>query len=258
MASIDPLTSFAVLFAAFIHDTNHPGVSNDQLAREDPRLAERYQRKSIAEQNALDVAWDVLMNPRFREMRDYIFETDDEFTRFRQVVVNMVLATDIFDPELTALRKARWFKAFSETSSNSYYMTDARATVVIERIMQASDVCHTMQHWHVYMRFNKKLFEELLLAYRRGRCTSDPAQFWYEGEIKFFDNYVIPLAQNLKDCNAFGVSSDECLNFALRNRAEWENRGKLIVEEYVQEFTEKYSQMGSNSIHSPSRGGTEI
>jgi hypothetical protein len=29
----------------------------------------------------------------------------------------------------------------------------------------------------------------------------------------------------------FGVSSDEYLNYALQNRAEWESRGQEIVEE---------------------------
>ena len=152
-------------------------------------IGERYRNKSVAEQNSLDVAWDVLMDSHFREMREYIFETNDEISRFRQVVVNVVLATDIFDPELNELRKKRWNQAFSE-SSTSTETNNARATVVIEHIMQASDVCHTMQHWHVYKRFNQKLFEELMVAYRQGRCAANPADFWYDGELKFFDNYV--------------------------------------------------------------------
>ena len=51
--------------------------------------------------------------------------------------------------------------------------------------------------------------------------AKDPSEFWYNGEIGFFDNYIIPLAKKLKDCNVFGVSSDECLNYALQNRNEW-------------------------------------
>ena len=56
--------------------------------------------------------------------------------------------------------------------------------------LQQSDVCHTMQHWHVYTRHNKNLFQEILVAYREGRCAANPAEFWYEGELKFFDNYM--------------------------------------------------------------------
>jgi len=240
----DPVTLFAILFSAVIHDVDHPGVSNSQYASEHPMIGERYHNKSVAEQNSLDVAWDVLMDSHFREMREYIFETNDELIRFRQVVVNVVLATDIFDPELNELRKKRWSRAFAEqpgTDSN-----DARATVVIEHIIQASDVCHTMQHWHIYQRFNRRLFEEIAVAYKEGRCAANPAEFWYQGELKFFDNYVIPLAKKLRDCNIFGVSSDECLNYAMRNRAEWADRGQAVVAEYVQGLADadhKYQPM---------------
>ena len=37
---------------------------------------------------------------------------------------------------------------------------------------------------------------------------------------------IIPLAKKLRDCNIFGVSSDECLNYAQRNRDEWEECGR--------------------------------
>jgi UDP-N-acetylenolpyruvoylglucosamine reductase len=150
-----------------------------------------------------------------------------EIERFRQVVVNVVLATDIFDKELNDLRKNRWKKAFSgEITDNS---NGLKATIVIEHIIQASDVAHTMQHWHIYRRWNRQLLEEMYAAHRAGRMDADPTDFWYKGELSFFDNYVIPLAKKLKDCNVFGVSSDECLVYAEQNRAEWEVRGEEIV-----------------------------
>lgn len=33
----------------------------------------------------------------------------------------------------------------------------------------------------------------------------------------------------------FGVTSDEYLNYALSNRAEWEKKGKALVEEMLVE-----------------------
>ena len=50
----DPITMFAILFSAIIHDVDHPGVSNKQYAQEHPLLGERYRNKSVAEQNSLD------------------------------------------------------------------------------------------------------------------------------------------------------------------------------------------------------------
>ena len=60
----------------------------------------------------------------------------------------------------------------------------------------------------------------MFLAYEEGRGGNDPSEGWYKGELWFFDAYVIPLARKLEECGVFGVSSDECLNYALENRKE--------------------------------------
>lgn len=74
----------------------------------------------------------------------------------------------------------------------------------------------------------------MLNAYKSGRWDRDPRPGWYQGELGFFDNYVIPLAKKLKDCGVFGVSSDEYLNYALENRREWSNKGEDVVQKLIQ------------------------
>jgi hypothetical protein len=69
-------------------------------------------------------------------------------------------------------------------------------------------------------------------AYREGRSEKDPSAGWYEGELWFFDNYVIPLTKKLRDCGVFGVSSDEYQNYAEQNRNEWLVRGVQMVEDF--------------------------
>lgn len=44
----DPLTRFAIIFSALIHDSDHRGVSNAQLGKEDEAMATLYDNKSIA------------------------------------------------------------------------------------------------------------------------------------------------------------------------------------------------------------------
>eukprot|EP00980_Cylindrotheca_fusiformis_P030347 scaffold24674_cov127-Cylindrotheca_fusiformis.AAC.1 len=56
----DPLTQFAVVFSAVIHDVDHPGVPNIQLVKENTRSAQIY-KKSIAEQISMELSWDMLM-----------------------------------------------------------------------------------------------------------------------------------------------------------------------------------------------------
>jgi 3'5'-cyclic nucleotide phosphodiesterase len=234
----DPLTQFAVVLSALIHDLDHPGVSNGQLINEDPKMAARYKGQSVAEQNSVDLAWTVLMSPDYNMLRMAIFSTETELRRFRSLLVNSIIATDIFDKELGTLRKNRWNKAFYETTpeDSSHEVTSRKATIVIEHLIQASDVAHTMQHWHVYQKWNQRLFDEMMMAYKNGRSEKDPSLGWYQGELWFFDHYVIPLAKKLKDCGVFGVSSDEYLNYATHNRDEWAAKGKDVVQQFLDEF----------------------
>jgi hypothetical protein len=49
---------------------------------------------------------------------------------------------------------------------------------------------------------------------------------------------VIPLAKKLKECGVFGVSSDEYLQYALKNRSEWQDKGEQIVAEMIQKVND--------------------
>jgi hypothetical protein len=40
-------------------------------------------------------------------------------------------------------------------------------------------------------------------------------------------------AKKLKDCGVFGVSSNEYLDYAVKNRREWEERGESVVAEMI-------------------------
>ncbi|CAB9501720.1 Receptor-type guanylate cyclase gcy [Seminavis robusta] len=248
----DPLTQFACAFSALIHDVDHVGVSNAQLVKEGGSIAAKYKERSVAEQNSLEISWKLLMDDEYAELRSFLFETSSDLSRFQDLVVNSVMATDIVDKDLKALRNRRWDKAFKtgEFASTGQLEEDNRdavnrkAIIIIEHIIQASDISHTMQHWQVYKKWNQKLFEELYVAYLNGRMEKNPSEFWYNGEFGFFDFYIIPLTQKLKDCGVFGVSSDEFLNYAQKNREEWALKGESVVAEFLEECKSKYGVKG--------------
>lgn len=246
----DPLTQFAAFFSALVHDVDHPGVPNTVLATENPEMAAKYRDTSIAEQNSIDIAWGLFMREEYSDLRNCVCATAKELRHFRQLIVQMVMSTDIMDKKLGQLRKERWNIAFAdddtEKASNRNDSSDLRnrkATIVIEHLIQASDVSHTMQHWHIYRKWNQKLFMELYHAYKQGRMETDPSIGWYKGELGFFDYYVVPLAKKLDTCGVFGVSSDEFLIYAMQNRQEWELKGEQLVQDYLK----KYNNEGVNS-----------
>ncbi len=242
--SADPLAQFVIVFSSLVHDVDHQGVPNAQLVKEHDPLCEKYDNRSVAEKRSIAIAWDILMEDRFVDLQGAIFTNSREMMRFRQLLMNTVLATDIADKERSAAGKIRWQKAFhpsnpdvlDDTSEKQENIRSLKATLVFEQIMQASDVSHTMQHWHTFKKWNKRLYSELSKAYREGRGASDPRENWYGGEIGFFDFYIIPLAKKLRECGVFGSAASEYLDYAVENRRRWEEEGKEIAIKMVNDY----------------------
>lgn len=264
----DPLTQFALLFAALIHDCGHKGLPNVELVRQEDQLASQYDNRSIHEQNALHLAFDVLMESKYSSLRCAIYGDRDEFVRFRQVVINAVLATDILDDGVTGQQSVRWgctFKGQEDINKSQKEMInqsrsnhshnhhdddsidaaseseasalenlpdneeDIKASILIEHLLVVADIAHTMQHWFVYRKWNQMLFEELYMAYISGRGEKDPSTTWYKDELEFFDDFVIPMASKMKDCGLFDISNEDFLAHAESNREQWKNQGKREI-----------------------------
>ena len=197
----------AIIFSALIHDVDHLGVPNIQLAKEKPDFAAKYENKSIAENNSINIAWEIFLKPDFSAFRQCVAPCTKYLERFHATVVNVTLATDIVDKELKADRNARWDHAFSESAGDE--RDELKVRIVLEHLIQASDVCHTMQHWHVYRKWNERLFMEMYKAYCEGRAASNPAEFWYKGEIGFFDFCELFFAKCIsrhRVCNTFRIN----------------------------------------------------
>lgn len=100
-AFFDPLTQFSCVFSALIHDVGYLGVSNAQLVKEKARIARNYNGQSVAEQNSVNVAWSLLMRPEYANLRGAIYCDLTEMDIFRHLVAGAVMATHIFDDQLS-------------------------------------------------------------------------------------------------------------------------------------------------------------
>ena len=128
------------------------------MIKEGASIASIYNNKSVAEQNSFHLTWDKLMDDAYTNLRAAIYSNEEELQRFRKLLINSVMATDIMDRDLGAARKARWNKAFSEETTfeeSADAGINRKTTIVIEHLIQASDVAHTQQHWHIYIRWNE-------------------------------------------------------------------------------------------------------
>lgn len=141
-----------LLFKDFAHVLNSEfaGVPNTQLIKEGNGHG-----KSVAEVHSLNMAWELLMQDKYKDLRAMIYTTQEEYNRFRSVFISVVLSTDIMDKDCAAARRKRWESAFSE---GFFVSVDdkrhSRATIIIEHLMQASDVAHTVSAVQVIIHNN--------------------------------------------------------------------------------------------------------
>jgi hypothetical protein len=244
----DPLVKFAVVLSALVHDVDHRGVPNDVLHSEEPTLSAAYRRRSVHEQNALEMCWSALFSEGLEELRSALFADVDDLQLFRQVLVNCVMATDLFDSNLRASREERFRRAFrgrpegglppdeGEDGATTRHLR-RQATVAMEIMMQAADVAPTIQPWFLYTKWNERLYREAHDAYRSRRTFRDPSETWYHDEIEFFDSYSLPIATKLKECGVLGAArSEDYLQYAEENRRQWVATGRDIVARYVETY----------------------
>lgn len=110
----DPLMQFAMVFSALIHDVDHRGIPNRQLALDDEDLAMKYNDQSIAENESLFIGFCELLKKKYGKFRNVVFPEREDYRRFRGACVNVVLSTDIASPERTQLGKSKWKEAFGD------------------------------------------------------------------------------------------------------------------------------------------------
>jgi len=235
LLSMDPVAQLGCVLAALVQDLSHTGVPNSVFIGENDELAATYGGRCVSEQQSIDSVWELLMESKYINLRRAIYHTEEEKQRFRQVFIHCVLATDVTDAKLSESRKERWNKAFGIVSrAEANNRLNLQATMLLETIVQASDLIHTMQHWEVYEKWGGKLFEEVYQAHVEGRIEGDPSTSWIEGETKMFDNLVFPLTERLLECKIFKQGTiNAYIDFAKDNRNQWTQDGATIVGDLV-------------------------
>ncbi|KNC52294.1 cAMP-specific phosphodiesterase-4 B isoform [Thecamonas trahens ATCC 50062] len=91
-AVLSPLESFAALFAAAIKDVGHPGVDSSYLIKTKSVLAIRYSNRSVLEQHALAMAFQLALADKFDVFAPLSAKS---FAAFHELVVELVIGTDM-------------------------------------------------------------------------------------------------------------------------------------------------------------------
>ena len=113
--------------------------------------------------------------------------------------------------------------------------------------MNAADVAHTLQSFDNFVKWNKRLYEELHEAYEIGRCADgeedDPSKDWFGNQLGFYEIYILPLARRLRKCGAFAPDAGEAFVQNAKNICRrWEYEGAAITDRMIEEVKREYDE----------------
>lgn len=98
--------------------------------------------------------------------------------------------------------------------------------------------------------------KEKYLSWKEGRGDTESFQTWYQSELVFFDQYVIPLATRLQECGVFGAAGAQYLDYARDNRKELQEKGEELFLEIHERCQTKYGttqKVISENVPEPSK-----
>lgn len=199
-----PLNCFSLVFAALVHDAGHTGMSNKILKEIDHPLSKKFDDSiPIAEKNSIDIALDILFRDNFTSLRNAILPGEMDKIEFARTLFQSILITDIATPDRVKLGIERYKAAQDnqdpdaglcplashisdlfdgvglDDSVKDEHPDEFRVTssglkrcVRNEHLMLLSDVGHLCQSWENFIKWNFRLFKELMDCHRKKLCDN--------------------------------------------------------------------------------------
>ncbi|XP_029158740.1 cAMP-specific 3',5'-cyclic phosphodiesterase-like isoform X1 [Nylanderia fulva] len=200
-----PLEITAALFAASIHDVDHPGLTNQFLINSSSELALMYNDESVLENHHLAVAFKLLQN----EGCDiFVNMTKKQRQTLRKMVIDMVLSTDM-SKHMSLLADLKTMVETKKVAGSGVLLLDnyTDRIQVLENLVHCADLSNPTKPLPLYRRWVALLMEEFFLQGDREReqnmdispmCDRHSATI-EKSQVGFIDYIVHPLWETWAD-----------------------------------------------------------
>ncbi|XP_063043290.1 3',5'-cyclic-AMP phosphodiesterase 4B [Engraulis encrasicolus] len=199
------LEILAALFAAAIHDVDHPGVSNQFLINTNSELALMYNDESVLENHHLAVGFKLL-----HEENCDIFQSLSKRQRqsLRKLVIDMVLATDM-SKHMSLLADLKTMVETKKVTSSGVLMLDhyTDRIQVLRNMVHCADLSNPTKPLEVYRQWTERIMEEFFRQGDKERergmeispmCDKHTASV-EKSQVGFIDYIVHPLWETWGD-----------------------------------------------------------
>uniref|UniRef100_A0A674P6X3 Phosphodiesterase n=1 Tax=Takifugu rubripes TaxID=31033 RepID=A0A674P6X3_TAKRU len=199
------LEILAALFAAAIHDVDHPGVSNQFLINTNSELALMYNDESVLENHHLAVGFKLL-----HEDNCDIFQNLSKRQRqsLRKLVIDMVLATDM-SKHMSLLADLKTMVETKKVTSSGVLLLDhyTDRIQVLRNLVHCADLSNPTKPLAVYRQWTERIMEEFFRQGDKERergmeispmCDKHTASV-EKSQVGFIDYIVHPLWETWGD-----------------------------------------------------------
>ncbi|XP_007951819.1 cAMP-specific 3',5'-cyclic phosphodiesterase 4A [Orycteropus afer afer] len=199
------LEILAALFAAAIHDVDHPGVSNQFLINTNSELALMYNDESVLENHHLAVGFKLLQNDNCD-----IFQNLNKRQRqsLRKMVIDMVLATDM-SKHMTLLADLKTMVETKKVTSSGVLLLDnySDRIQVLRNMVHCADLSNPTKPLELYRQWTDRIMAEFFQQGDRERergmeispmCDKHTASV-EKSQVGFIDYIVHPLWETWAD-----------------------------------------------------------
>ncbi|XP_077414217.1 3',5'-cyclic-AMP phosphodiesterase 4C isoform X3 [Vanacampus margaritifer] len=199
------LEILAAVFAAAIHDVDHPGVSNQFLINTNSELALMYNDESVLENHHLAVGFKLL-----HEDNCDIFQNLSKRQRqsLRKLVIDMVLATDM-SKHMSLLADLKTMVETKKVTSSGVLLLDhyTDRIQVLRNMVHCADLSNPTKPLAVYRQWTERIMQEFFRQGDKERergmeispmCDKHTASV-EKSQVGFIDYIVHPLWETWGD-----------------------------------------------------------
>uniref|UniRef100_A0A673BDM1 Phosphodiesterase n=1 Tax=Sphaeramia orbicularis TaxID=375764 RepID=A0A673BDM1_9TELE len=199
------LEILAAIFAAAIHDVDHPGVSNQFLINTNSELALMYNDESVLENHHLAVGFKLL-----QEDNCDIFQNLNKKQRqtLRRMVIDMVLATDM-SKHMSLLADLKTMVETKKVTSSGVLLLDnyTDRMQVLRNMVHCADLSNPTKPLDLYRQWTDRIMDEFFHQGDRERergmeispmCDKHTASV-ERTQVGFIDYIVHPLWETWAD-----------------------------------------------------------
>ncbi|XP_063226590.1 3',5'-cyclic-AMP phosphodiesterase-like isoform X2 [Bacillus rossius redtenbacheri] len=200
-----PLEVMAALFAATIHDVDHPGLTNQFLINSSSELALMYNDESVLENHHLAVAFKLLQNDGCDILANL---GKKQRQTLRKMVIDMVLSTDM-SKHMSLLADLKTMVETKKVAGSGVLLLDnyTDRIQVLENLVHCADLSNPTKPLSLYRRWVDLLMEEFFLQGDKEReqnmdispmCDRHSATI-EKSQVGFIDYIVHPLWETWAD-----------------------------------------------------------